>query len=719
MHRRSGTRPVECIIFSPMMPASRRTGPLPEVPPEIRAFLDAGDADGVENAFMTRLEEAPDDTDFFIGTLRGLAKKRAGLAETFLELLLETMQGDGQGAVRTDVLQSCLKFWPDCSIARTQLVEQLRAEYRDSPNFDRVAGHCDVVTSGEPLAALESLERWLRYDEGRPVYLPTKGVGRVCEVNLSLDKIRVQFEGDGGKGMSLKIDEAGRLLEPLPRGHFLRDKLENPAELQHLAESDPGEVLRRLFTSVCRPLTTIEMKEMLDGVVDSARWSAWWNRARNDPRLIVGSGARPECRWIDSAEEADAEVGARFDAAPPREQLEMVRKYAARSQELAETMAGRLAASAEKLQASDPALALEIALTLENRLSRASQPAVGSQALLLRDDAAQIISGIADRNMRKKAIVEAQSSRTDWQLLYRRLLVAESDAQCVGHMYDALGEADGAGLDEFVVQTLASPSTAPGFFAWLCKEIASRQDLKKRADYRLIRSVVSALADVSLKDFHAALRALFDPGGAAHIAVGNLQPEEARELLASLDRDMGLESYRREELRRDLLRTYPNISEAKREAFFTTAEALERKREEFRRLVKVELPNNAVEIKRAKEYGDLSENFEYHAARARQELLSSQAKTLEDQLGSARVLDASAVDPSTVNVGTRVRLDPAGDGGEEISLTILGPWDSDPSRNILSYLAPSVGDLLGARVGDTCEFNGRSLRIADITVWTA
>ena len=87
-----------------------------------------------------------------------------------------------------------------------------------------------ILDAGEPQAAFRRFENWLRYEEGRVVYLATRGVGRVREINLTLDTIKVYFGLIGG--LSFKPDEAARMLEPLPPGHFLIETVDRQQRTQ-------------------------------------------------------------------------------------------------------------------------------------------------------------------------------------------------------------------------------------------------------------------------------------------------------------------------------------------------------------------------------------------------------------------------------------------------------------------------------------------------------
>ncbi|MBN1129103.1 MAG: GreA/GreB family elongation factor, partial [Chitinispirillaceae bacterium] len=103
-------------------------------------------------------------------------------------------------------------------------------------------------------------------------------------------------------------------------------------------------------------------------------------------------------------------------------------------------------------------------------------------------------------------------------------------------------------------------------------------------------------------------------------------------------------------------------------------------------------------------------------ARARQEMLSSRAKSLHDELQFARPIDPSKVDPSTICIGTTATLIPKEGSGEQ-KVTILGPWDSDPEKNVFSYQARVAEGLLGKKTGDTVLFHEKHYVIGPITVW--
>jgi transcription elongation factor GreA len=94
-------------------------------------------------------------------------------------------------------------------------------------------------------------------------------------------------------------------------------------------------------------------------------------------------------------------------------------------------------------------------------------------------------------------------------------------------------------------------------------------------------------------------------------------------------------------------------------------------------------------IKTAREYGDLSENFEYHAAKNEQGLLESRIRTLRDRLDNAVVVEHDTDDH--VGVGSIVEV--ADEHGETIEVEISAVGGVSPD-------SPLGRALLGAAVGD-------------------
>jgi transcription elongation GreA/GreB family factor len=132
-------------------------------------------------------------------------------------------------------------------------------------------------------------------------------------------------------------------------------------------------------------------------------------------------------------------------------------------------------------------------------------------------------------------------------------------------------------------------------------------------------------------------------------------------------------------------------------------ESLERRRQDYDELVHKKMPANREEIAIARSYGDLRENHEYKAAKEMQKQLLKQKDMMESDLVRSRGTDFSNARTDIVSIGTIVRTTDTGSGQKE-TFTILGAWDSDPDKGIVSYLTPIAQGLLNRKVGDEVEF---------------
>jgi len=132
--------------------------------------------------------------------------------------------------------------------------------------------------------------------------------------------------------------------------------------------------------------------------------------------------------------------------------------------------------------------------------------------------------------------------------------------------------------------------------------------------------------------------------------------------------------------------------------------SLEKRRAEHEELVKKKIPENSKEIALARSYGDLSENFEFKAAKQMQAVLMRRKAELEQALHNARGTAFENPDTSRVSIGTIVTLRDSNSGKEE-TYTILGAWDGDPERNIISYQTAIGQALLGHKSGEFVTLN--------------
>jgi transcription elongation factor GreA len=146
-----------------------------------------------------------------------------------------------------------------------------------------------------------------------------------------------------------------------------------------------------------------------------------------------------------------------------------------------------------------------------------------------------------------------------------------------------------------------------------------------------------------------------------------------------------------------------------------TPEGLEAVEKEHRELTTVKRPSIVAKIKAARELGDLSENFEYHAAKNEQGMMEARIRELEAVIKN-HVLIETRAPRGVVGMGSTVRF--AEDGADEEAYRIVGPTEADPKAGRVSYESALGKALIGHRVGDEVEIRtpggGYSVRITAI-----
>jgi transcription elongation factor GreA len=151
------------------------------------------------------------------------------------------------------------------------------------------------------------------------------------------------------------------------------------------------------------------------------------------------------------------------------------------------------------------------------------------------------------------------------------------------------------------------------------------------------------------------------------------------------------------------------------EGYEMSAEGLEALRAEVEELETTARRDIAQEIKTAREYGDLKENAEYHAAKDAQGMIERRIRQLREQLDHAIVAEESGGE--TVGFGSVVDISDE-ESGEQRTYTIVSALDAAAGDGKVSVDSPVARALRGARVGDvaavTTPRGERRLRIVAI-----
>ena len=139
--------------------------------------------------------------------------------------------------------------------------------------------------------------------------------------------------------------------------------------------------------------------------------------------------------------------------------------------------------------------------------------------------------------------------------------------------------------------------------------------------------------------------------------------------------------------------------------------------DEIKHLKSVERPRIIRAIEEARSHGDLSENAEYHAAKEQQGWTEARVAELEDKISRAEVIDISKLSGDTVKFGAKVTLVDE-DTEDEAIYQIVGEFEADVKKGMISVTSPIARAIIGKRTGDSVEVatpgGGKSYEIVKV-----
>lgn len=679
---------------------------------EFTHLVEAGEKEQWEALWLAKLEEGIGEPDSFLAanlTLRRAGKKKD--AHVLLELAWEQAKEQGCWKAVQAFAEECLRLGVGNETQlRESLVEAFRQQWKGRPSLEMLLAHFDLLHHKNPVEACEELTTWLVHEVGEIFAMAGRGPGRVVEINPKLGVLRLDFEKE--KRVPVPIGAASRHLLPLPPGHFLRRRLEEPQQLREELLADPGRSLVQLLLSFPQPMSVTEIREAVGSLLADSEWASWWNRAKKSNRILTegrGSALRYRALPEEAGEEALLE---RFVAAGLPEKLELA-KTVKPGNPVALTIGEKLMEEAEKASGAWAFAAAALARKLGVEASRVQ---AFRRELLKREGPLALLQGLSEAADRELVLAELMATGDKETLV--AWLPSETHPRLLRLLAEKLLELGEEGvLRQFFSQVFLHPARFAAAWVWaleLTEGPVGELLAPKRTGSAVLR-LVEAGERKEFAAFRQRIRALLSPQSwVASVVKGGLTEEQARRLLHILQ-NPGVLRQERAWLKRAVVARFPHLLAGPSQD--TGIPALSRTvmflQEQLHNLLHKEIPATLKAIQAAREEGDLRENFEYHAQRARQELLSARAAKLQADLARVQIIDPQKIDTSAVKVGCQVVLEGTNSADQRV-VTILGPYEANPEEGIYSHASEVGQELLGKRVGSEVRLAGGTFRIVRI-----
>jgi transcription elongation GreA/GreB family factor len=555
------------------------------------------------------------------------------------------------------------------------------------------------------------------------------GFGRVAEWNLLLNQIVIDFAGK--KSHPMQIQYAAENLTPLAPDHFLARKATDLASIKKFAREEPVALVRNIIESLDGQATVAQIGEWLVGdVLTEAEWKRWWESTK---KLLKGSGAfsipvkkaEPIQLRGEGMSHTDELIASFNKARQPKEQiatLDQIIKFHQQFKEPEKQLQAIIATienMAVRNQKMHPELAFELIIARDDLLERVPQLhtthiGLALSKLILEEEKRLLLVLPKLPAAKEKRVLQALPSVLGPRWTERALqLMQGSHGRMVAQIPRILSEAgQHTELRTMLGRGIREHSATSEMLAWLCSE---REGWSELITPDLLGAIFATLEREQhntpgrASKLHRALvedrQLLGDIFKKADVAI-------ARDAVRRLQLSPLFDELTKRSLLGRIVKVYPELEgmitgaqpQEKVAPLIVSWSSLERRKTEYEELVKVKIPENTKEIALARSYGDLSENFEFKAAKQMQTVLMRRKAELEQMLENARGTSFENVDTARVSIGTIVTLRGAETNKEEI-YTILGAWDGDPDRHIISYQTAIGQALLGHKAGDAVPLN--------------
>lgn len=561
------------------------------------------------------------------------------------------------------------------------------------------------------------------------------GVGEIMDVSLLREQLGLEFDyAPGRKEMSFKV--AFATLIPLPKDHFLAQRFGNPDALEEKAKNDPLEVIHLLLKDV-GPLTAGEIKdELCDLVIPEEEWNRWWQTARSkmkkDTQIESPPNLKKPFKLLKKEVAHEERLQKALESKPePDELIQLVYSHlkdfsdTLKNETFKESLTEKLRELLTFAEITE-AQKTQVHLFLQELSGEKNYPPI-IEILQNCDSIENLIRSIPIQSFKKRILMAIRKHRSDWQELFLKLLFTVEYNSLRDFIIGELKKSDAKDkLLQRLEELCRYPIQYPDVAIWYFQKVLGDSKLPLGDDEgkaNLFEAFLVVLSSLEQKgerrDLIKKMHGILSAGRYAIVrkVMQTSSVAAVKEFLLLISKCHSLTEHDIKIYHSLAEVAHPSLkgkaSEPIEENFiWTTQNGYNKLHERIKHIGTVETVENAKEIEVARAHGDLRENAEFKAALERKDRLQSELKTLSDELNKARVLVKEEIDTSCVNVGTSV--DCEDEDGNIISYTLLGPWDADPEKNILSFQSKLANNLLGSRVGDTIELQGKTNTIAAI-----
>jgi len=698
-------------------------------------YLKKGMYNPVEEIWLKLIELVPDDLNFYLNTEKRIADsmgiEKAGF---LLSFVVPYYRERGEYDIAIDLLKKILFYNPKDRGAREELVECYKEKYNKHSMLKEYLKKSGLENFSDDIyKAIEIFENHIMFDVGSYVFHRKWGIG-LCR-QIKEDFLIIDFRHKPGHRMTLEM--ALSCLQTLPSDHIWLLKNKEPEKLRDIIISNVEEGLKIIINSKNNQASIKDFKdELLKGILTKKEWSKWWNKAKTILKKNPYFGTLPE--KIDTyfirkkPISYDEDIYNRFKSEKNFDKrIELFNEFITHGdidseffEEMLNYFTSFISSSINMNENTLKSYLILKALKRDYMFLPIEFPFEFRDILKNLKDIHRYLPLIQENELKKSFLFSIKRNSETWPDLFIKCFY-EYPMKFIIDELIAEGYKDL--VDETIKNIISHYRDYPELFIWIGKNLISRnRELNIHIDIDQTVMGFTHIMEIASRGlvneknivynrklFNSVVDILFKD----NLLIDYIKSSDESRVRRLLPTIMNINELKDEyiiKMRFAIKTTHPNIifddeveSVAKTSQLVVTQRSYELKQNELKYLLEHEIPQNSKEIGEAMEKGDLRENAEYKFALEKQEFLKRQAKLLTESLNRAIILKAEDIKTNVVSIGTMITLSSI-DNDKTEKYTILGPWEAEPSKKVISYTSPIGETLINKAVGDTIDLGSKS-----------
>jgi len=723
------------------------------------AYARGNNLDKLGQCWRYLVDQSPEDIKFFEKIERILINNRQLVKAS--ELLMQfvdfqsnllTMAIDTEKVeilnLKIFLLKKVLEHNPHYHKARMDIVSTFKDIYADHSLLKEFLQHSGLTNNRKDVnVSISEFEKNIVFDKGNYVAHKNWGVGKIIDLNQN--EITIDFKSKTNHLMSIQM--ALKSLKALPKGHIWVKYHENENEMKELFKEAPVDFFVEMLNSYGNIIVMNEIKnEVIDNYLSPKDWSKWWSKIKTQlkkhPHIGFSPRKKDEIFFREEKISLAEELSEKFSASKDHNKKLDIAMEAMDDLETCQDAVDSFVSFYNQEEKSKTPINQIIAFFYLKIVTEKTGDEE-SHSLLSYTDIQEIIkdltidkivsisSEIKNLEIKKEFLMAIKVSRDDYTEIFTQVLF---EVPIKIHKYifsELVKEEKFDTINDFVNTTLHKLKDAPEVFLWVSKNILNEQwnydwlkvqfhDVVLRV-FRLLRplgkiektgtKLKKMAQDIIFGNDSIILKKTIDESDDSTIRklaalfkevpyIEDSQKNKLIEFINSLRPNFKWHDDDEESNASSFAENYLTMVPSD-EVIIVSRASLERKEKEYDQLVNIEMVENSEDIGKAQKLGDLRENAEYKAAMERQQLLQGAMTKMDADFKKVKLIDPKDIQDHIVCIGSRLLLKNR-TSNETQFYTILGPWDADSDKRIISYKSPLAQSLIGKNMNDVATYEG-------------